>query len=374
MLLHPLDSLVSFPPHYHRHHFTLCLYRFISLQELSGVMLRAKHQMAQGDHYGATRSLTILRQECYNNNNHNNNHNSNNNHNNNSGSGTIPPSPMLPDVLRSRLEHWLAASIDTLLLQIKREVGSFLKSGLHSAGLVGDTMLRRQAQTSIQTLLHATNPITTQQQQQPTIHTQPQPLPLGPLPEPQATSVASAAPTKTVKTKIGRQPSSSTSSSSSLAGPDQGGGGGGGMSLSLLSVLHMVRTHCTTSAGGSNSVISPKAATAASIATMASMMMPYDGVAALSTYFLWLEAGDLAIATVPTQASASSGSSSGGVSAGSSDTSAGVGVENSTIVPVYFLQVKIYNITITITHNSKVTLAITIPLTLALALVFPAGD
>ena len=61
-----------------------------------------------------------------------------------------------------------------------------------------------------------------------------------------------------------------------------------------------------------------------------------DGVAALSTYFLWLEAGDLAVTTASTQTP--SVSSAG---AGSSDTSAGVGVGvvDNTIVPPYFLQV-----------------------------------
>ena len=85
-------------------------------QELSGVMLRAKHQMVEGDHYGATRSLTILRQECY-----NNNSNSSSSNNNNSSGNHLPP-PTLPEVLRSRLEHWLVATTDALLLQVENSV------------------------------------------------------------------------------------------------------------------------------------------------------------------------------------------------------------------------------------------------------------
>ena len=107
-------------------------------------MLRAKRQMAQGDHYGATRSLTILREECYNKENSNNNNSSNNNNNNNNHiNKRINQQPLLPEVLRSRLEQWLMTTIDALLLQVKREVDVFLKGGLHSAGLVGDAMLRR---------------------------------------------------------------------------------------------------------------------------------------------------------------------------------------------------------------------------------------
>ena len=85
-------------------------------------MLRAKHQIAQGDHYGATRSLTILREESYsisnmsnsNNNSSINNSNMSNNNNHN------PPQqqPVLPEVLRSKLEQWLLATIDTLLMQV----------------------------------------------------------------------------------------------------------------------------------------------------------------------------------------------------------------------------------------------------------------
>ena len=146
-------------------------------------------------------------------------------------------------------------------------------------------MLYRQAQTSIHTLLLATTPTThtSHQQQLPNRHQQPQPL--DPLAEPPA------APTKGTKTKTGRL--QSTSSSSPVASQGQGQG----MSLSLLSVLHMVRTHCTTSTGtsGSTSIISPKAAAAAATAAAASTAgntMLYDGVAALSAYFLWLQPGD----------------------------------------------------------------------------------
>ena len=149
-------------------------------------------------------------------------------------------------------------------------------------------MLYRQAQTSIHTLLLATTPTTptAHQQQLPNRHQQPQPL--DPLAEPPA------APTKGTKTKTGRL--QSTSSSSPVASQGQGQG----MSLSLLSVLHMVRTHCTTSTGtsGSTSIISPKAAAAAAAATAAAAAstagntMLYDGVVALSAYFLWLQPGD----------------------------------------------------------------------------------
>ena len=84
-------------------------------------MLRAKHQIAQGDHYGATRSLTILREESYNNSNNNSNNNNNNNNNHHD-----PQQPMLPEVLRSKLEQWLQATIDTLFLQVTSLISSLL--------------------------------------------------------------------------------------------------------------------------------------------------------------------------------------------------------------------------------------------------------
>ena len=77
-------------------------------------MLRAKHQIAQGDHYGATRSLTILREEC----NNNNNTNNNNNNNNNNNKQEPHRQPLLPEVLRGKLEQWLVATVDALLLQV----------------------------------------------------------------------------------------------------------------------------------------------------------------------------------------------------------------------------------------------------------------
>jgi len=135
-------------------------------RELCALMARAKAQIAEGDHYGATRSLDIVRAEYR---------------------GGCVPVPVVKDFVA----RWLPVAVDVLLAQVKREMDMFLKSGLHSAALVGETMLRRQAAASLHALY---------------------------------------------RQQVGDGPPS--------AAPGVGGGGGGGghdVSLSLLSVGHMAR-------------------------------------------------------------------------------------------------------------------------------------
>ena len=96
-------------------------------RELCALMARAKEQIADGDHYGATRSLDIVRAEYR---------------------GGCSPVP----VVEARVARWLPMAIDVLLVQVKREMDVFLKGGLHSAALVGETMLRRQATASLHAL------------------------------------------------------------------------------------------------------------------------------------------------------------------------------------------------------------------------------